>query len=99
MMIIMEMLHVCYKKSHVNLIVCFDKYAVALRGGQTELLDDVQGEIPDSGSGGDLEYLKGQEENHRLAVPGAACHITNTLSLSTGVYSYLVRIIWEVHFV
>lgn len=34
-MIIVEMLHVCYKKSHVNLIVRFDKNAVALRRGQT----------------------------------------------------------------
>lgn len=65
----------------MNLIVCFDKYAVALRGGQAQLFDDVKGEIPDSGSGGDLEYLKGQEENHRLAGPSVAYHINNKLSL------------------
>lgn len=49
------------EKCETNLVVCFDKDAEAVRGGQTELSGDVQGEVLDPGACHDLKYLERDE--------------------------------------
>lgn len=85
------------KKLQANLIMCFDKNAVTFSRGQTQLLDNVLDEIPDSGSWRHLKYLKGQEKNRRFTSCSVDCYVNNTVTWA--VCSYLVRIVWEVHFV
>lgn len=42
----------------MNLVMCFDKDAEAVRRSQPELLGDVPDQIPDPGVGGNLKYLE-----------------------------------------
>ena len=42
----------------MNLVMCFDKDAEAVRRSQTELLGNVLDQIPDPGVGGYLKYLE-----------------------------------------
>lgn len=62
----MEMMRVAkierLKKIHANLIMCFDKNAVAFRWGQTQLLGNVVDEVLDSGRWRHLKYLQGREK-------------------------------------
>lgn len=64
------------EKCETHLVVCFDKNAEAVCGGQTELSGDVQDEVLDPGACHDLKYLERDERR-----------ITETLVLST----YLTR--------
>lgn len=49
------------EKCETNLVVCFDKDAEAVCGGQTEVSGDVQDEVLDPGACHDLKYLERDE--------------------------------------
>lgn len=80
-----------------NLVVCFDKNAVAFHRGQTELLGNVVDEVLDPGACRYLKYLK--RDQKRLSYSWkVSCPVWDYKN-TQGACSHLLCVVWEVDFV
>lgn len=88
------------EKSQVNLIMGFDKNAVAFCRGQIQFFGNALDEILDPGVRRDLKYLKTGRENHQWITGPHVLLLEGDLACFWScLYSYLVRVIGELHFV